>query len=80
MKKELVMTAIAHEIEFWFKVVCNENNSDKGKRNAAQKINDLYEAYFELRGHKGTVVFVQGTDAEANSVQSIYDLSHEYMR
>ena len=75
MNKRVVMSAIAREMNFWFDSYNNPKNDDNGKKYASDKIKDLYEAYMELRGHKGIVVNIAGSDSEACDVDSIYTLT-----
>lgn len=51
--KKIVMTAIAKEMEFQFKIATHPNNDEDFKQKAKDNIKDLYDAYFELRGHRG---------------------------
>ncbi len=76
MNNVVVMRAIAERMNWIYnKVIKNPANKDKDLSKWKDEIKDLYEAYFELRGRKGTVVFVQGLDTEANNVDSIYQLT-----
>lgn len=77
MNKQLVMTAIYHELELLFRIYNNKENQKKPKviEGVRKDIADLYEAYFELRGSKATICNILGVDNEPNSVDSIYQLT-----
>lgn len=73
MNKDLVMRAIANEMEYLYtKVLTNPKNEGKDLSKWIGEVKELYEAYFELRGHEGTIRFIQGMDVEANNVKDIY--------
>lgn len=80
MNNLVVMHAIADRMEFEFKVLTNPKNKGYDMSKHISDIKDLHEAYFELRGHKGYVSFVQGVDVEVGNVQSIYDLACDMER
>ena len=75
--KKIVMTAIAKEMEFQFKIATQPNNDEDFKQKAKDNIKDLYDAYFELRGHRGFVSGIAGVDGEVGNVDSIYKLTRE---
>lgn len=78
MKNQAVMTAIERRMDWLFtQVISNPENQDKDLSMYKEEISDLHESYMELRGHRGSIVFVHGIDTEVNSVQSIYDLTME---
>lgn len=66
--KNLVLAAIAREMNFWYDV------SLKTKEEAENKIIGLHEAYFDIKGNKGHASLVAGIDEEAGDVDSMYQL------
>lgn len=78
MNNLVVMTAIERRMDWVFNNVwLNPANKGKDLSNTQKELEDLYNAYFELRGHKGSVVFVHGVDCEVNNVDSIYKLTRD---
>lgn len=76
MKNRVVMTAIERRMKWIYEsVICNPDNNGKDLTFWKEEIADLYDAYFEIRGTKGSLVFVEGIDTEPNNVDSIYKLT-----
>lgn len=84
MKKSIVMTAIAHEIDSLWRTIIHPNNSQQKvvalSRQYGPQIIDLHDAYFEIRGQSGIVWNVSGMDAEAQRVKKTYNTVTEMMR
>ena len=62
--KNLVLAAIAREMNFWYDVSLKTDS----------KIIGLHEAYFDIKGNKGHASLVAGIDEEAGDVDSMYQL------
>ena len=76
MNKSVVMTAIERRMDWIYdKMICNPKNEGKDMTTWNHEIKELYDAYMELRGHAGSVVYVAGIDGEVNNVKSIYELT-----
>ena len=76
MNNAVVMTAIERRMDWLYNNVwLNPANKGKDLSSTKKEIEDLYNAYFELRGHNGSAVFVHGVDYEVNNVDSIYQLT-----
>lgn len=76
-KNAVLMTAIYHELELKFKVYNANQDKPPLIQRTREEIAILHEAYFELRGRRGTVSGILGMDNEPNSVDSIYVLTRE---
>ena len=76
-KKFLVMTAIANEMEKRFHSM--KVSAPKYSSKIYGEIQALYEVYFELRGHTGSVNFVAGMGGEVNTVNSIQQMAAELL-
>lgn len=78
MNNNVVMTAINERMSWIYeKVICNPANKGKDLSKWKDEIKDLHDAYMELRGHSGSVAYVQGVDTQINNVTSIYALTME---
>lgn len=76
MNKLVVLKAIAERMDMIYsKVICNTLNKEKDLSAYIKEIEELHDAYFELRGHTGSASYVQGVDSEVNNVESIYVLT-----
>jgi putative transcriptional regulator len=82
-KKE-VLTAIADHMEKLLNICTNEKNWDGhigAVEKAEQSIEDLNDAYFSIRGKKGTIKNI-GTEntSEANRVKSTVEFMYDAQR
>jgi len=77
MRKTLVLSVIAKEIQNLFDSTCKWDKSGPAYGMVSRDILDLCEAYFELRGHKGMAVYIDGMDNEVCSVASIKQIVEE---
>lgn len=75
ISKYPVMSAIADKMDMLFKVICNPKNERKDLSMVKKQIEELYNAYFAIRGNKGTLVYVEGIDDETNKVKTIYEFT-----
>lgn len=71
--KNLVLAAIAREMNFWYDVSL-KTDSNITKEEAEKKIIGLHKAYFDIKGNKGHASLVAGIDEEAGDVDSMYQL------